>query len=782
MAAPLPLSEIVGNAIKPVVALPVASGQPSAALTSNEEKEVEYLVTLFKHYTQQELDKEKEANKKTRSVAALLISMARGQVDALKLWARRAAESGGAQRVADITKGAFQFAGQRMKEGATWTATKLKDGGNAIVSGLSSALGSAPGAAAAIFTGIWGIINSAITNLGILLRSSGARVGVIDARYGKLAPVTIPAFKLKLNANSSRYFLVDRYKEFKPADLKAALEDFSSKFKIQLTNANKNKVKSMVEKMMLDRANGRYAKSRYAGVTRELISANAWANIKSGKSSLAEELAKIKPPRLNGNRVVRLNSRYGKLANVKFPSLPGQPARPAAAGQPTGQQKSNTNIMSNADFADALTDLVQHHSLGNVRSIIQNKAASKGTINAAKAYIASLRKMSSKMNVLKNIYGVRFNNQARLEDLLRMRASRNYSTWPQEIKSKFNNTIRQKIGRRKNSISRENFDYESLASILKAINANQEGYIPGGGDYVNTLKRTINRIGTSSNRLRVNENRLARIVGAVRGVRKVTSVTNAIRNAQGRIVRLRREENSRRRERGLAPLPRNYGSYNNRGSSRIPVYPQNMRPPTYGNMRPAFGPQPNRPQPGVVTMPPALQPFPAIPSNNRGRQAPPPSMPSMRPENLLPPTEAAAVTNAGGVNKALNLVENAGGATSVAKTANILKNVGNNPNAAVAAGASPKNVKIVLQLGGANNALKVASAVPKLKKRRRSKKTKKAPKPKSPRVKEIKKLIKFLGSKNELVKKLPDPSNKEKKLTKNQVVSKITRYLLRKGK
>ena len=329
------------------------------------------------------------------------------------------------------------------------------------------------------------------------------------------------------------------------------------------------------------------------------------------------------------------------------------------------------------------------------------------------------------------------------------------------------------MSRRKNSISRENFDYESLSAILKAINANQEGYIPGGADYVNTLKRAINRLGSRTNSIRVNENRLARIAGAVRGVRKVTSVTNAIRNAQGRISRMRREENSRRRERGLAPLAplaRNYG-YNNRGSSRIPYYPSNVRPSSYGNMRPGFVPPPNRPQPGIVPMPPPLQPFPAIPANNRSR-----------PENLLPPTEAAAVTNVGGINKAINLVENAGGVTNVVKTANILKTVGNNPNAAVAAGANAKNVKIVLQLGGANNALKVASAVPKLKKRRRSKKAKKAaPKPKAPRVKEIKKLIKFLGTKEELVKKLPDPENKEKKLTKNQVVAKITTHLLRRG-
>jgi hypothetical protein len=305
---------------------------------------------------------------------------------------------------------------------------------------------------------------------------------------------------------------------------------------------------------------------------------------------------------------------------------------------------------------------------------------------------------------------------------------------------------------------------------LRAINSNANGYVPGGSEYTETLKRAINGLGSRVNSIRVNENKLARIAGAVRGVRRV-NVASSIREAQGRIARLRREENMRRRERGQAPLTRNYGG------APISYYPPNVRPTTYGNMRPSFAPPPNRPQPGVLTQPPPLQAFPSIPVNNRSRQA----EPSMRPENLLPPTEAAAVTNVGGANKALNLVENAGGVTNVVKTANILKSVGNNPNAAVAAGANAKNVKIVLQLGGANNALKVASAVPKLKKRRRSKKAKKETKPKPPRVKEIKKLIEYLGSKENLVKKLPNKENKEKKLTKKQIVSKITRHLLRKN-
>jgi hypothetical protein len=237
------------------------------------------------------------------------------------------------------------------------------------------------------------------------------------------------------------------------------------------------------------------------------------------------------------------------------------------------------------------------------------------------------------------------------------------------------------------------------------------------------------------------------------------NVRENIASAQRQIMeRIRHEQNNKRRlqnanraSRGLAP---------------IPYIPSQPRPSGFGNLRPTFEAPPNQPQFGAVP-----RPMPQIPP-----------MPIMAPiENVLPPAEKNAVLNAGGANKALNLVENAGGVTNVVKTANILKSVGNNPNAAVAAGANAKNVKIVLQLGGANNALKVANAVPKLKKRRRSKAKKAAPKPKSPRVKEIKKLIEYLGSKENLVKKLPNKENKEKKLTKKQIVSKITRHLLRKN-
>ena len=756
----LPLTSIVNKAL---VALPLSAGAATAAPAPNTD-EVEYFMTLFEHYTQEQLAKELESSKKSRVVAALATAAARGQTFLLKFFKKKV-EAGQSSEIPPMLEATAKAAEAATGSLATRLMKALREAGSAAYEALdkfytwasAKAVEGGPkakewaGKAAAAFTAAPGVIEAAWYQLGPLSNIKGLRI--IDARYG--TPV-LPG-SLKLNANTNRFFLVDRYNEFKTDELKSELAKFSSKY--SLSNATQNQLKGIVKKMMLEQANGRFIKNRYAGQIKKLISNENWNKIKKGETTLQQTLARIKLSGGNGNRVGRLNSRYTLAA-----------APPSVAPPSAAQQKSMTNIMSNAAFQDALSALIKAKpNFVNISGNIAKKAALLGSVEAGQRYIEEL-KSKQKLNVLRNIYGVRFNNQSRLEDLLQMRASRNYSTWPQEIRTKFNNTIRQKMLRRKNSISRENFDYESLSAIVKAINANQEGYVPGGADYVNTLKRAINRIGTSSNRLRVNENRLARITGAVRGVRKVTSVTNAIRNAQSRITRMRREANSQRRERGLAPLP----VYNNRGSSRIPYYPTNVRPSSYGNMRPGFAPPPNRPQPGIVPMPPPLQPFPAIPANNR---SPP------RPENLLPPMEAAAVTNVGGINKAINLVENAGGPSNIVKTANILKTVGNNPNAAVAAGANAKNVRIVLQLGGANNALKVASAVPKLKKRRRSKKAKKAaPKPKAPRVKELKKLIKFLGTKEELVKKLPDPENKEKKLTKNQVVAKITTHLLRKGR
>lgn len=357
------------------------------------------------------------------------------------------------------------------------------------------------------------------------------------------------------------------------------------------------------------------------------------------------------------------------------------------------------------------------------------------------------------------------------EDLMRMYES-NYRRMSNGLKQKLVTFLDRKAQR----------DARSLRNLALSSNRlrawSRHLAIPGSNaDYrseiISALRNGIRR--TAENR---NASTAIRKLRQLRSNASGLGINSNIASAERQIMeRMRREQNEKRRiqnanrtSRGLAPLP--YSSQN-----RIPYYPNQPTPRGYGgNMRPTFEAPPNRSMYGAVP-----RPMPRIPNSpilaNIGRQ----SRPAEPIENYLPPAEKNAILNVGGANKAINLVENAGGAANVAKTANILKGVGGSPEAAVAAGANAKNVKIVLQLGGPNNALKVASAVPKLKKRRRSKKKAAKAAPKPPRVKEIKKLIEYLGSKNNLVKKLPNKENREKKLTKKQIVSKITRHLLRKN-
>jgi hypothetical protein len=150
------------------------------------------------------------------------------------------------------------------------------------------------------------------------------------------------------------------------------------------------------------------------------------------------------------------------------------------------------------------------------------------------------------------------------------------------------------------------------------------------------------------------------------------------------------------------------------------------------------------------------------------------------PPNVGPPLnmgEIKAINNAGGANKALNLVQNAGGPNNVLRAANQLKEAGGSPELAVAKGANAKNVKIVLQLGGSNNAAKIATAAPKLRKRRRSKKSKKTKTSGRPKVSAIKKLLRSLPKKK-LLAVLPK-SNKAALSNKNKanVATRVTSYL-----
>ena len=194
----------------------------------------------------------------------------------------------------------------------------------------------------------------------------------------------------------------------------------------------------------------------------------------------------------------------------------------------------------------------------------------------------------------------------------------------------------------------------------------------------------------------------------------------------------RRRMNENRNKHGLPPLPALAPRSNYRSNNAPPVF-----------------------------RPPANQPMPVF--------SPPPNQP---PLNI---GEAKAINNVGGANKALNLVQNAGGPNNVLKAANQIKEFGD-PVSAIAHGANAKNVKIVLQLGGANNAAKVATAAPKLRRRRRTKKAKVKVKAR-PKISAIKKLLRSLPKKK-LLAVLPK-SNKNALTGKNKanVATRVTSYL-----
>jgi hypothetical protein len=233
--------------------------------------------------------------------------------------------------------------------------------------------------------------------------------------------------------------------------------------------------------------------------------------------------------------------------------------------------------------------------------------------------------------------------------------------------------------------------------------------------------------------------------------------SNAERNYQRRVENERRRRvNENRERRGLEPLP-------------VPL--SRNRLPPMGNVPMVLNPPPNQAQPNLR------------PLNNYGPLPPPPPLPVEEPP--LNMGEIKAINNAGGANKALNLVTNAGGPNNVLRAANQLKEAGNNPNLAIAKGADPKNVRIVLQLGGANNASKVAAATPKLRRRRRRRAPKKTVRKTkaAPRVKDIKKILRHLGTKADLLKRLPKNDRaKVEKESKNAVATRLTSYLLRRTK
>jgi len=565
------------------------------------------------------------------------------------------------------------------------------------------------------------------------------RVAVIDSRYGT---VVEPSTK---GMNDGHQYLVTGFEKFTKEELKQHLGNGR-----HLENRYA-RVKNLLSLTPAQVAN-RTIINRYKNFTYESL---------KGLELSQEDMVKLKVilARLTNTRLAQ--GRYN--GNLKFPEIPS--LGPGRSVQ-TPKNSSVNSIMTDEAVKAALAELYKDKTASaSTQNLIRRRVELTGTKNAALELIVRLRSRPT-INLLKELSNVKFNDRTPLEELLVLRTSRQFPTLNRTLQNNLDKTLRTKMYEQANRISRENIDYQRLQRIATAVR-NTRNNLPGSSTFKNSLKRYINRLGNRVDKIRSNENTIMRLASASRGL---TGINLSLRNAQARIVRLRRRENNNRRSRGLPPqqqLLRN---------ERIRYEPEPQRLRGYGNIPPVFAPPPNMRQPGIIPMPPPPAPPRALPVNNY-RQTPAPAPQPL--ETYLPPMEQAAVENVGGVNKAINLVENAGGPSNIVKTANILKTVGNNPNAAIAAGANAKNVRIVLQLGGANNALKVASAVPKLKKRRKSKKPE--PKPKPPRVKEIKKLIKYLGSKKNLVRRLPNEEDREKKLTKDQVVSKITRHLLRKN-
>ena len=167
----------------------------------------------------------------------------------------------------------------------------------------------------------------------------------------------------------------------------------------------------------------------------------------------------------------------------------------------------------------------------------------------------------------------------------------------------------------------------------------------------------------------------------------------------------------------------NYGNNNRRYGRRPPPFaPPRMPANNRYNMGPGAMPFPRnngfrappsespfRLPANVPKMPraPEQLPPPRINITNQQAFAPSPMAPPPTNQSLLtnlPANERAAINYAGGVNKAANLVNQAGGGGNVAAAANALAQTGGNvERAIIEKGANEKAIKVVIQLGGGKN-------------------------------------------------------------------------------
>ena len=291
-----------------------------------------------------------------------------------------------------------------------------------------------------------------------------------------------------------------------------------------------------------------------------------------------------------------------------------------------------------------------------------------------------------------------------------------------ERRESIEKSINSKLNQAVSNLKYKNTSYRitQYGVILRALHTRSN--FPGRSIIIGSIRDNIRRAARSSNakyemeRIR-DDLKMSLLPIRDRNIRETF-------NKEFKIIknRERRYENAyggeRRRNNGGgffgggAPPPRRY---NNMG----PVGPRyNMGPaaPRY-NMGPA-APRYNMGPPQAVAQPVfnitgGAPPRINLPPVNIGTAAAPASNRTGALPVNLPANEAAALRQMGGVNAAANKINQAGGATNVAKTASALEKAGGNQNRAVTEfGADPKAIKLVIEIAGpAKNYNKVNNAL-----------------------------------------------------------------------
>jgi hypothetical protein len=347
--------------------------------------------------------------------------------------------------------------------------------------------------------------------------------------------------------------------------------------------------------------------------------------------------------------------------------------------------------------------------------------------------------------------------------------------------------------------------------ILRALHARDT--FPGRSIIIGSIRNDIRRAAKSSNAKyemeRIKKNlKLNLLPTRDRNIRETF-------NDEFRILKNR----ERRYERAYGGRNNNYGGIGglfgggkpprprfNMGGPRFnmggPPPRYNSGPaPRYNNIGPgAPPPAPARPQFNITGAPPPRINLPPV---NIGTAAAPASNRTGALPVNLPANEATAIKQLGGVNAAANKINQAGGPTNVAKTANALQKAGGNQNRAVAEfGADPKALKLVIEVAGptrnynkVNNALnglnKVATKIRHKRKRVTKKRVvtatkKRVTKKRVTKKRVVKKRIVRTGelnkllhavTKNTILRRLNNANVVKKTLTKNEAANMYRNFL-----